>query len=106
MQQHMEPVDTTFTRKDLPFVLPMLIFGTRARVGVQITITFVFFLVMYYFYYAAPRVIDAVGHTGYTMPKDAKIPTWYLVIVSLISFVPMGYTFLYLKHNFLKGEGK
>ena len=82
------PAEIVFKGNGLPFSLPLLNFGPKMRVVVQIVLTTVFMFLCYTFYRSAPGIIEATGHTGLSMPPDCKIPTWFFVVVPLLSIVP------------------
>lgn len=96
------PSQLVFKGDGLPFSLPLLNFGPKMRVAVQIVLTAVVALVYYSFYRSAPGAIEATGHNGFSMPPNTVIPTWFFIVVPLLSIVPAVYTFLFLRYNFLQ----
>lgn len=93
---------SVFKGDGLPFKLPILTFGPKMRVVVQIVLTAIFALTFYSFYRSAPGAIEATGHTGLSMPPNTVIPTWFFVVIPLLSIVPAVYVFLFLRYNFLQ----
>jgi hypothetical protein len=84
-----------------PLYLPLLQFGPRQRVMIQIVLTTVMFSALYFgAYLSTPRILDATKWSGMTMPKNTELPGWVMLLMPILAIIPGVYVFLFLKYNF------
>lgn len=84
-----------------PLYLPIIKFGPRQRVAVQIVITCTLLSALYFgAYHNTTKVLDSTKWSGLRMPDDTELPGWVMLLFPILAIIPGMYMFLFMKYNF------
>ena len=85
-----------------PLAMQRMTFTKKQKIMIQITITTVLLLALYFAYRSVEPILNATPTSGLSMPSDTKISGWFQIAIPLLAIVPGVYTFMFLKYNFNK----
>lgn len=85
-----------------PLAMQRMTFTKRQKIMMQITVTTVLLLALYFAYLSVQPILNATPTSGYKMPQGAKVSGWFQILIPLLAIVPGVYTFMFLKYNFNK----